>query len=148
MRRLRLLVFVLVVGCTRQPESQPQPEKSAMPAFVDDYFKALFEWSPSTATSTGFHDYDTKLEDYSAASVNRRIERLKQLQSGLAQARGGRLAADEQIDAEFLDGQIKAELLDLETLQTWRHNPMSYVGLPGGAIDGLMKRNFGPPAER
>src|SRR5437762_13491094 len=104
MRRLRLLVVVLIVGCTRQPE--PQPERSAMPAFVDDYFKALFEWSPSTATSIGFHEYDSRIEDYSAASVNRRIDKLKQLQSGLAQARGGRLAADEQIDAEILDDQI------------------------------------------
>jgi hypothetical protein len=25
---------------------------------------------------------------------------------------------------------------------------MLYVGLPRGAIDGLMKRNFAPPAER
>jgi hypothetical protein len=25
---------------------------------------------------------------------------------------------------------------------------MNYVGLPGGAIDGLMKRNFAPPSER
>src|SRR5207253_2858590 len=45
-------------------------------------------------------------------------------------------------------GQIRAELLDLETLQTWRHNPMTYVSLPGGAIDNLMKRNFAPAADR
>jgi len=63
-------------------------------------------------------------------------------------ARSGRLAASEEIDAEILDSQIKAELMDLETLQTWRRNPMNYVGLPGGAIDGLIKRNFAPPAER
>src|SRR5207244_8810096 len=58
------------------------------------------------------------------------------------------LTPGQEIDAEILEGQIQAELLDLETLQTWRHNPMNYVGLPGGAIDGLMKRNFAPPAER
>src|SRR5204862_7167300 len=34
------------------------------------------------------------------------------------------------------------------TLQTWRRNPMNYVGLPGGSIDSLMKRNFAPPPER
>jgi uncharacterized protein (DUF885 family) len=119
-----------------------------MSSFVDDYFNALFEWSPSLATSTGFHEYDSKIEDLSAAAINRRIEKLKQLEAGIGQARRGRLTADEEIDAEILDGQIKAELLDLDTLQTWRHNPMNYVGLPGGAIDGLMKRNFAPPSER
>ena len=60
-----------------------------MASFVDDYFNALFEWSPSTATSIGFHEYDSKIEDYSAAAVNRRVQKLKHLQSGLAEARGG-----------------------------------------------------------
>src|SRR4030095_6748605 len=55
---------------------------------------------------------------------------------------------DEQIDAELIENQIKGELLDLETLETWRHNPMNYVGVPGGAIDLLMKRNFAPAPER
>ena len=119
-----------------------------MASFVDEYFDALFEWSPSTATSIGFHQYDSRIEDLSASAINRRIERLKQLQSGLMRARSGRLATTEDIDAQILDSQIKAELLDLETLQTWRHNPMNYVGLPGGAVDGLIKRNFAPPAER
>jgi uncharacterized protein (DUF885 family) len=119
-----------------------------MSSFVDDYFNALFEWSPSTATSIGFHQYDSKLEDLSESGISKRIEQLKRLQANLSDAKNGRLSADEQIDAEIIDYQIKAELLDHETLETWRHNPMTYVGLPGGAIDGLMKRNFAPPAER
>jgi uncharacterized protein (DUF885 family) len=119
-----------------------------MSTFVDDYFEALFEWSPSVATSNGFHQYDSKLEDLSAAAVQRRIARLKELQSELMHVRSQPLKADDEIDAEIIDSQIKAELLDLDTLQTWRHNPMNYVGLPGGAIDGLMKRNFAPPSER
>ena len=41
------------------------------------------------------------------------------------------MTADDAIDAEILDGQINAELLDLETVQSWRKNPMNYVGLPG-----------------
>src|SRR5262252_8619930 len=139
-----ILLFLLAVSCQSK-----QTEGSAMSSFVDEYFDALFEWLPSTATAIGFHQYDSKIEDLSQSAINGRIERLKQLQSGLVRARhSGRLAVDEEIDAEVLDNQIKAELFDLETLQTWKHNPMNYVGLPGAAIDGLMKRNFAPPAER
>jgi uncharacterized protein (DUF885 family) len=121
-----------------------------MAQFIDDYFNAYFEWNPSSATSAGFHQYDDKIEDYSAAAFGKRIEKLKQLQKQLAglpflPSKG---TPDEGIDIEILDGQIRAELLDLETLQTWRHNPMSYVSVPGGAIDNLMKRNFAPPADR
>jgi uncharacterized protein (DUF885 family) len=117
-------------------------------SFVDDYFDALFEWSPTTATSLGLHQYDSKLEDLSATAVRGRIEKLKELQASLMRARSAKLRDDDEIDAEILDGQINAELLDLETLQTWRRNPMNYVGLPGGAIDALIKRNFAPPGER
>src|ERR1051326_4431517 len=119
-----------------------------MPSFVDDYFRALFEWNPSTATSIGFHEYDSKLEDLSAAAIQARIEKLKQLKTELTDVRQGNLSEADDIDAQLLDSQINGELLDLETLQTWRHNPMNYVGLPGSAIDSLMKRNFAPAAER
>ena len=118
-----------------------------MSQFIDDYFNAYFEWNPSAATSVGLHEYDEKIEDYSAAAIAKRIEKLQRLQRQLAGLPSPR-TADESIDIEILDGQIRAELLDLETLETWRHNPMNYVSVPGGAIDNLMKRNFAPAAER
>src|SRR5205814_6326930 len=120
----------------------------AMSALVDDYFNALFEWSPSFATGIGFHQYDTKFEDFSAVAHDKRIQQLKELRGRLSAMPHASMSSDEQIDAEILQGQINAELLDLETLQTWRRNPMNYVGLPGSSIDSLMKRNFAPPPER
>ncbi len=120
-----------------------------MTSFVDDYFNALFEWWPSFATSAGFHEYDSKIEDYSAEAHSGRIQTLKVLQGRLEELiRQGSMTTDDAIDAEILDGQIRAELLELETIQTWRRNPMQYVGLPGSAVDVLIKRNFAPPEAR
>ncbi|HEV8062073.1 MAG TPA: DUF885 domain-containing protein, partial [Gemmataceae bacterium] len=117
-------------------------------AFVDSYFDAYFAWKPSEGTAAGFHQYDKQLEDRSAAAIARRIEAVKDLQAKLAKIREAKLSFDEDIDAVVLDGQIQAELLDLETLHNWRNNPMGYISVPSSAIDGLMKRNFAPPAER
>lgn len=119
-----------------------------MPSFVDDYFEALFEWSPSFGTSVGLHQYDAKFEDRSAAAVAKRIEKLKEQDARLAAIDRAQVTPDESIDAGLIADQIRAELLDIETLQTWRTNPMTYAGLPGGSIDGLMKRNFAPAEER
>ena len=119
-----------------------------MPAFVDDYFKAFFDWNPTYGTSIGFHEYDSKLEDFSAAAFSGRIQRLKDLRRQLDRIPHASLSVDEQIDAEVLQGQINAELLDLETLQMWRKNPMTYVGVPGNSIDSLIKRDFAPAQER
>src|SRR5690348_531920 len=138
-----LLCFLCLLWLISSCQSKP-----TMSSFVDTYFNALFEWSPSFATSTGFHEYDSKIEDLSASATNARIAKLHDLKSELKRVRGGTLTEDEKIDADIIDGQINAELLDLETIQTWRHNPMNYVGLPGSAIDNLMKRNFAPPQER
>ncbi len=119
-----------------------------MPAFVENYFNAYFDWSPTSATSLGFHQYDSKLEDYSAASYNRRIQTLKDFKAQIDAIPRNSMTSDEQIDADILQGQIQAELLDMETLQTWRRNPMNYVGLPGASIDNLMKRDFAPASDR
>ena len=45
------------------------------------------------------------------------------------------LAGDDLIDLAFLEGQIEAELIDLNVLREWTRNPMGYAGLPGSAVD-------------
>jgi uncharacterized protein (DUF885 family) len=116
--------------------------------FVDTYFDSLYSFSPSQGTAAGFHQYDNKVEDFSAANVNRRIATLHSLQSQLDSIRTTQLALDDSIDAAMIDGAIKSELQDEEELANWKKNPMGYVGLPGNAVDLLMKRNFAAPADR
>ncbi len=117
-------------------------------SFVDTYFDELFNWAPTFGTAAGLHQYDSVLEDYSAPAIAHRIEVLKTLQSDLDRLNVNQLSSDCAIDAEILACQIKAELLDLETLKPWQNNPMQYVELPGGSIDGLIKRDFAPKEER
>ena len=112
--------------------------------FVDAYFAARFADRPSEGTAAGLHEYDTRLEDPSRPHVEQRIVELKDQLGRLQAFDRAMLAFDEAIDAEVLDGQIRAELLDLETLRVWERNPMLYAGLPGLAVDRLMKRRFAP----
>src|SRR5438270_286488 len=72
--------------------------------FVDDYFDAFYSWKPSEGTAAGFHQYDRRLEDWSAAATAKRIETVKTLQGRLAKLRAGALMDEEKIDAEVLDG--------------------------------------------
>jgi uncharacterized protein (DUF885 family) len=116
--------------------------------FVDDYFDARFEYLPSQGTDAGFHQYDTKLEDRSRARIEARIAELKVFLSRLQAFDRSKLSFDEAIDADALEGEIRGFLLDSETLRNWERNPMGYAGLPGGAADSLIKRDFAPAAER
>src|SRR5689334_14779600 len=99
---------------------------NAFSQFVDQYFDALFEWAPSYGTSVGLHQYDSQFEDLAAAAIERRIAKLNEFGSQLTRLRQTALTTDESIDAEILQGQIEAELLDHEQVQSWRYNPMNY----------------------
>lgn len=157
MRQMAAFGLASILGCVcacskappPEPAAQPEPLSSgALRSLVDDYFKAAFEFSPSAGTSAGLHEYDGRLENLSAPAYRNRMTSLRGLQARLDALRAEKLNRDEAIDAQILDGQMRSEILDLEVLQTWRKNPMGYVSLPGGSIDGLMKRDFAPAAER
>lgn len=137
-----LAAALLLGGCRRADDSGSFSE------FVDRYYDALFAWSPSSGTATGFHQYDRKLEDRSAAAHAARISRLKELAAEATQLRASKLSDADGIDLTVLENAIQAELLDLETLQLWRHNPIPYVAGPGSAVDLPMKRDFAPARER
>ncbi|MEP6491981.1 MAG: DUF885 domain-containing protein [bacterium] len=117
-------------------------------AFVDMYFDSLYAFTPTAATAAGFHQYDSRLDDLSAATMTRRIATLQGQLARLDSLRATKLTLDDSIDAAMLDGAIHSELQDEATLKSWQKNPMGYVALAGGAVDLLMKRNFAPPAER
>ncbi len=120
----------------------------AFSSFAEAYFDSLYAFNPSQGTAAGFHQYDNRLEDLSAATITRRIATLHAMQTRLDSIRTTSLSLDDSIDAAIIDGAIRSEIQDEEQLGNWKKNPMSYVGLPGNAVDLLMKRNFAPAAER
>jgi uncharacterized protein (DUF885 family) len=146
---LALLGAALTFGLRAGDRSAERPAApSPFAVFVDDYFDAYFSWKPSEGTAAGLHQYDDRLEDGSAEAAKKQIETVKRLQAQLEKLRAGNLTEDEAIDAQVLDGRLRAELLDLQVVRAWRTNPMGYLSIPAEAIDGLMKRTFAPAAAR
>jgi len=146
-----LLASALVIaGCSREkPQPVAPPSASAdFKQFVDDYFDATFRYSPSMATYVGVHDHDAKLNDLSRAAYEARILQLRGFLGRLGAIDRTGLSFDEQIDAEALELAIRGSLYNLDTLREWERNPMAYVWVPGGALDGLVKRDFAPAQER
>lgn len=135
-------------------QSRVNAADSQFDKIVEDYFAARFEYRPSEGTAAGLHEYDHRLEDLSQESVIRRIEELVEFKRQLAAlkrdmaSQKARLPDDDEIDLIFLQWQVEAELIDLNVLREWARNPMGYTGLPGGAVDLLIKRDFARPAER
>jgi uncharacterized protein (DUF885 family) len=146
MRRLVLLLTLGVfAGCKH---GSPTPGDPGFARLVDEYFAAKFAFEPSTMTGMGLHDRDHELEDRSSERIAARITELEGFRDRLAALDRGHLGFDDAIDADALESSARADLLDMKTLSLYQSNPMVYAGLPGNAIDVLMKRNFAPPADR
>jgi uncharacterized protein (DUF885 family) len=115
---------------------------------VDDYFGAYFQFHPLEATAAGLHQYDTRLEDFSAAAREAEARRVRDFASKFDQIDPPKLSTEDAADLAFLKSAIKDRLLELETIQMWRKDPNGYAGSVTTAIFLLITRNFAPPEER
>jgi uncharacterized protein (DUF885 family) len=117
-------------------------------ALVEKYFDFYFEHSPAEATQDGFHQYDSKMEDYSAAGRVKEIAGLKDYLAKFEKLDRSGLSPDTAADLDWMISSIHAELLELEDIQMWRKDPDVYTSGVTDSIFALMKRNFAPPEER
>ncbi len=114
-----LAAVASAVQTPRAPAAAPSGTDPAFAKFVDDYFDSRYASSPLEGTAAGFHPHDAKMQDLSRAGFAKRIAELKAQLQHLSAFDRATLAFDDAIDAEALEGEIRAELLDLETLQIW-----------------------------
>ncbi|MCP3099986.1 DUF885 domain-containing protein [Myxococcus sp. K15C18031901] len=130
------------------PRASSSQRSETFPELVDAIFAASFDFAPSNGTAVGRHAYDARLEDWSRPRIEARLRELEALLGRLRAVDSEQLSFDERVDARALESQLLAEQYELGVVRGWETNPMMYAGLPGGAIDGLMKRDFAPKAER
>lgn len=153
MRHMFPIAWILasaLAGCAGEPTGSKQAlaENPEFAAFVDEYFDWTFRSSPWSATILGIHAYDDELGDLSRSSIEARIGELEAFLERLLEFEIAALSFDERIDARALESRMRGSLLDWKTLRVWEKNPMLYVWVPGGAIDGIIKRDFAPATER
>jgi len=115
---------------------------------VKAYYVAQWQAHPASATVTGVHQYDGKLDDVTAAGVASEIARLKDTTAKLRAIDGSKLSLKDRDDRDVLLGVIDGQLLQEETLQSWKHDPGNYVNLLTYAVFGLMERDFAPIQQR
>lgn len=120
----------------------------AFSRLVDEYFEADARYSPTGAVGDGFHAYDAQIEDRSRARTEARIAELHGFLDRIAALDRKALGFDNAIDAQAIESRIRGALQSLETLKLWTVNPMGYAGIPGGAVDAMMKRDFAPRKDR
>ena len=111
----------------------------------DQYFvQVYFKFSPTAGTAAGLHQYDTQLEDYSAANVQREVVALREFEKKLMAIDPAELDAEPAGDYASLLSHIRGDLLQLETVRGWEKNPDAYSSGVTGSIFVLMERPYAP----
>jgi uncharacterized protein (DUF885 family) len=109
----------------------------------DQYFKDVyFKFSPTAGTSAGLHEYDTKLEDYSAAEVAREVAALHEFQKKVEAIDASALDGPVAGDRDILLNNIKSQLLSLESIRGWEKNPDEYYSGITNSAFVIMERPY------
>jgi uncharacterized protein (DUF885 family) len=128
-------------------QTSPKPSE-AFARLVDEYFDFVFKYQPTFGTESGFHQYDTELEDFAAGTVSAEIAGQKQFLARFEAFPKPGLPEDSAADLDFLAYRIRARLLDLEDIPMWRKDPDFYTSTATNGIFLLMRHPYAPPEER
>jgi uncharacterized protein (DUF885 family) len=111
----------------------------------EQYFdQVYFKFAPTAGTSAGLHQYDTQLEDYSAAGVQRQIAALHEWEKKIEAVDPSALDAEPAADRDILLGSIRGELLQLQVIRGWEKNPDLYSSGVTNSIFTIMERPYSP----
>jgi uncharacterized protein (DUF885 family) len=120
-------------------------------AFADlgtRYVQKFPELSPVSATQLGDHRFDGRLDEVTPAARTREAEFCRSTLAELKAIDRSKLSRPHQVDYTLLTQSLEAQLWRLEKLQEWAWNPLIYTELAGGAVYGLMAREFAPLPRR
>ena len=150
---IAIILIVIVASPNTMARTSPNAQHSAQPSssqfdkLVEGYFDSYFHFHPTAATATGFHQYDSQLEDYSRPSVEREVALLKIFQQKFAELQPSPLPQT-AADLDLVRNHISGRLLELETIRSWENNPDLYSSYISNSVFVIMSRNFASPQER
>jgi uncharacterized protein (DUF885 family) len=112
--------------------------------FLEDQFftDVYFKFSPTMGTADGLHQYDSQLEDYSAAEVQRNVAALHEFEKKVEAIDPSALDAPVAADRDILLNNIKSELLSLEVIRDWEKNPDNYSSGITNSAFVIMERPY------
>ena len=95
----------------------------------DEYFdKVYFPNQPTIGTLTGYHQYDTQLEDYSRKNIDAWIADLVFFERRVESIPAGGLDETTRGDREMVLANIRSMLLTLDTIRPWEKKSRQLLG--------------------
>jgi len=146
-RVFALIAVMLLAGCNR---SSPTVQFDKL---TDDFLYGSLALSPVSATGVGYHVHngvplDELVDDYSAGGMDQQRNFYNDFHLRAAALDISQLDKEQRVDLDIMKNNVEAALLELNTLQSYRHNPTVYVELVGNALYTPYMLNYAPVEKR
>jgi uncharacterized protein (DUF885 family) len=120
---------------------------------VDDFVFGTLALSPVTASTMGYHQHhgemlEDQLDDFSPAGIKAQIKLQRDIEARIEKLDAKALTEEQRADIEIMQDAIQGTRLDIEEIQSYRHNPTIYVELIGNALYTPFLLHYAPAAER
>jgi uncharacterized protein (DUF885 family) len=138
-------LFALTACGPKQPGS--------LAPLVDEFVYTSLAFSPSGATSQGYHDHhgrklDNELDDFSYTSLHNQANFFASFHKRLAAVDRDKLSPEDRADAAIMEQQLALALLDLGVVRSFQRNPTVYVESLGNALFSPLVLQYAPLPER
>jgi uncharacterized protein (DUF885 family) len=150
MKQIFLLGAIMVIGLATSASAAAGPstattEDAKLDAFFRRYLDAYFAQQPSDATGLGDHRFDAKLEDLSAESRAKWIERSRRALADLPrEVDYARLSRAGQVDFEIFKHDLEKSLWLNENTRPFEEDPRRYTDYINGSVYVLLTQSTLP----
>ena len=132
---LVILTLVLLNSCSSNTAQPP----ADFDKLSQDLIFGSLALSPVAATQAGLHNYngvplDELVDDYSAQALDSQRKFYEGFQARLATLDVNSLDREQKADLRVINDNLGLILLELNTIQSYKHNPTLYVELAGNAL--------------
>ncbi len=154
---MRLLLFLFVVCGAVAAHGSPHESFSKL---ADQFIKQSLALSPVNASQAGYHQHtdertgkvvqlDAELDDLSPAAFARQQQFYRSWRERFQkEAPLQTLDAQDAADWQLIDDQIALNLLELDDIQGYKHQPTVYVELIGNALFLPLTQEYAPAEVR
>ncbi len=151
--RVAFVLGAASVLCMTSCKPAAPPPKPDLSSLTDDFVYGSLALTPVGATSAGYHEHkgvhlDEQIDDFSPAGIEQQHKFYSDFHNRLAAIQQDSLSAEDRADYQIIDNQINLSLLDLEKIQSYRHNPTVYVELVGNALFNPFVLEYAPIDQR
>ncbi|HEV2201324.1 MAG TPA: DUF885 domain-containing protein [Bryobacteraceae bacterium] len=142
------LLWVIAVSC-----GTPRNTGQEFDKLTSDFVYGSLALSPSGATQAGYHTHngaalDEMFDDFSPTGIQAQHDFFTGMQSRMSALDAKSLDKEQAADVEIMKNNIGLSLLDLDSIQSYKHNPTMYVELAGNALFECYMLNYAPVEKR